>query len=194
MFAPRARNEPRVPMTPTGGPQGSTQELGLHLLNVDMSAHQRGENMAKLIETRHHAITQRHQENMDDELQRIAGSRDLGQFWNRAAAMRTNMMESERRDPRSTKDMMNVVERIRGRYRFVEKDATEPPVPEGGFAGATEPDKYAVFRRRAAPAPGAAPAAHGASPGSVPGEAARGSGAGRSPSGVRGSPKPRGSK
>ncbi len=146
VFAPRAVNMPRPRMTPTAGTTGP-QEIGAQLLNVDVAAHSRGENLAKLVEARHNAITQRKAENMQDELERIAGSRDMGQFWDRAAVLRTGMMESEQRDARTAQQLTHLTSRFRSRAG----GPGEPPAP-GGFMGAVGADPYAAFRTQPAPA------------------------------------------
>ncbi len=52
---------PHTALQPTRASAGQAvpKDIGLQLVQVDMAAHSRGENLATLVEARHQAITQR---------------------------------------------------------------------------------------------------------------------------------------
>ena len=84
------------------------------MVKINMQAHNRGENLAKLIETRNAFLTKQKIENAKMELERISKvAPDV--FWQRAEAHRGDIIRSEMRAAKTSKDFDEVVRRIRAR-------------------------------------------------------------------------------
>ena len=126
----RPYNRPRMPVPPTTLHAGRS-EMGEHMIsNISMTAYDRGENLAKLIEGRKQYLTQQKAENMRDELERLASvPQGMRKFWGRANELRAQMIESEMRDSRTAKDMDAVVARIREKAAPMAAPAASPPPP-----------------------------------------------------------------
>ena len=105
------RPTPNLPPTTT---KATTKQVHHDMVKINMQSQNRGENLAKLIETRNAFLTKQKTENARIDLERIAGvAPEI--FFQRAEAHKADTQRSEMGAAKTSKDLEEIVRRIRSR-------------------------------------------------------------------------------
>ena len=110
-------NKPMVGQPPYITQYKAANELAAHAMATVDPTLKRGEALAKIVEARHQYHSLRKIENMQDELERLASTPDgMQKFRGRASQLRRELLQTEMRDPRSSRDMDKVIARLRRQH------------------------------------------------------------------------------